>query len=91
MDTPEELRVLLVQILKQKQERSRLVKEFQRRIWTTAEGSRIGNEIEDGLLRDLAYDLDYYEPDSKTRPSDYSYYDDDHLEHIVGSVLELLK
>ena len=75
---------ILQQILRDKSNRKQLIKEFQQQVWHNED---LGNEI----LSELAYDLDFYEPDSALRAEDASYYGDDKLEQEIKSVLKKLK
>jgi hypothetical protein len=75
---------ILEQILSDKSNRKQLIKEFQKQVWHNED---LGNEI----LSELAYDLDFYEPDSTLRAEDASYYGDDKLEQEIKSVLKKLK
>jgi hypothetical protein len=46
-------------------------------------------EVEE-VLRELAYDLDYYVPDERSRAEDPSYYGDDRVEQEIRSALRKL-
>ena len=75
---------ILEKILKYKLNRKELVKQFQEQVWN--------NQItRNEILLDLAYDLDFYEPDSALRSGDPSYYGDEKLEEEVKLALEKLK
>lgn len=63
--------------------RKRLISEFQKLVW----GDPNSNEI----LSELAYDLDFYEPDEALRREDSSYYGDERLEEEIKSTLQRLK
>lgn len=75
---------ILEQILSDKSNRKSLIKEFQDRVWHS-EG------LHKKVLSELAYDLDFYEPDSVLRAADPSYYGDEKLEQEIRSVLKKLK
>lgn len=68
-------------------ERSRLIEEFQQSVWSDKE---LGPEIRDVLLT-LAYDLNFYESNSKTRSEDASYYGDGRLHEEIITALERLE
>lgn len=60
-----------------------LIDEFQQQIWD----DQNANEI----LSELAYDLDFYEPNEKLRRESESYYGDDKLEELLNSAIQKLK
>jgi hypothetical protein len=61
-----------------------LIKEFQNQVWN--------DEIsKNNILSELAYDLDFYEPDSALRLHDHSYYGDEILEREINLALKKLK
>jgi len=43
------------------------------------------------IFDEIAYDLDYYEPDERLRREDLSFYGDDRLEIEIKSALEKLR
>jgi hypothetical protein len=45
---------------------------------------------EEEILGDLAYDLDFYEPDAVKRSEDESFYGDERLEEILSEALKRL-
>src|SRR5687767_4262578 len=75
---------LLNQIFDKKNDRPRLISEFQQIVWNVED---MGDSRE-SILRDLAYDLDFYEPNPETRREDASYYGHERLESEVKSVLD---
>jgi hypothetical protein len=68
--------------------RVKCVKEFQRTVW--AYPAQIGSHEQDRLLRDLAYDLDFFEPNPKARGEDQAYFDDARLSKILAESLAAL-
>lgn len=72
---------ILKKILSEKFNRKQLIKEFQELIWN-------GELSEDETLSQLAYDLDFYEPDDSLRKEDSSYFGDKHLEEEINEVLK---
>jgi hypothetical protein len=58
--------------------RTACVRQFQELI--SGEAEQIGSVSDDRVLRDLAHDLDFYEPDPRVRREDISFYDDAELE-----------
>ena len=83
-----QLVVLLGRIASEPTERPANIRRFQDAVWSGAE--LIGDERVDGILRDVAYDLDMYEPDSARRSEDLSLYGDTKLELVVREALDLL-
>jgi len=79
---------LLGEVLENPANRLDVVKSFQEAVWHTAD--MIGEPWVDEILRDLAHDLDYYEPDPEARSEDPSYYDDRRLEQEIRSAIEKL-
>lgn len=74
---------ILKKILTHKLDRKRLISEFQELIWNDDNA----NEI----LSELAYDLDFYEPNEELRKEDSSYYGDDRLEEEVKLAIQKLQ
>ena len=73
---------ILERILNNALNRKELIKEFQNLIWNDEESIDI--------LKDLAYDLDFYEPNEILRKEDPSYYGDERLEKEIKEVLQKL-
>jgi hypothetical protein len=73
---------ILEKILNDKINRKELIKEFQSQIWNNAEAPEV--------LKDLAYDLDFYEPNEVLRMEDPSYYGDERLEKEVLTAIQKL-
>ena len=68
--------------------RPTLIRNFQKLVWNF--DGIIHNESVDGVIRDLAYDLEYYEPDSLWRAQDPSFYSDNRAtDEIRSALLEL--
>jgi hypothetical protein len=65
--------------------KQKLIKEFQDEVWND-ESIQL-NEI----LLELAYDLDFYEPNEEWRKEDPSYYGDDRLEEVIKTAIQKLK
>lgn len=76
---------ILKNILSNKKERTSLIKSFQERVWNGEEFN--SDERINEILRDLALDLDYYEPDKILRSESPSYYGDKRLESEVTDVI----
>jgi hypothetical protein len=87
----DELILILENILKDDKNRSALVRNFQNEIWLNEE-QELGEDNPDFLiLSELAYDLDYYEPNSKLRQEDSSFFDDEVLFREIKSALNTIK
>lgn len=71
---------ILSRILHDKLNRQKYIAEFQEMIWNS--GSN------DELLSQLAYDLDFYEPNEAIRMEDGSYFGDNELEMLLMEALE---
>lgn len=73
---------LLQKILDNKNKREELIKEFQNLIWDDREAHP--------LLRELAYDLDFYVSSKDVREENPSYFGDEQLEVEISNVIEQL-
>ena len=90
--TTEDIRPLvsiLLSALHQADKRKQLIAEFQQRVWDAPEDLTATQEWE--ILRDLAYDLDFYEPDAKVRAEDSSFYGDERVEREIKTALKKLE
>lgn len=65
-----------------------LIKEFQDEVWND---ESIQDETLNEILSQLAYDLDFYEPNEEWRKESLSYYGDDRLEEVVKSAIQKLQ
>jgi hypothetical protein len=74
---------ILERILNDSGNRMIFIKEFQNLIWNAEESIEV--------LKDLAYDLDFYEPDEVLRMQDPSYFGNERLEKEIKAVLKKLK
>jgi hypothetical protein len=85
----QELIELLERAIADRTLRVRLVKQFQKRVWDS-------NDLDSEphiarVLRDLAFDLDFFEPDEKERADDPALYGEDRLEEEIRSALLKLR
>jgi hypothetical protein len=71
---------IVYKILHDKSNRQKLISEFQEMVWSS--------EVHDDLQSQLAYDLDFYEPDEVLRAEDGSFYGDVELEMLLKEFLE---
>ncbi len=79
---------ILKNILLNKKERTSFIKSFQERVWNGEEFS--SDERINEILRDLALNLDYYEPDKILRSESPSYYGDKRLESEITDAIKLI-
>ncbi len=79
---------ILIRILNEKENRNILISQFQDYIWN--ENPKFDNEEQENILCDLAYDLDFYEPNIAIRNEDKSYYGDEKLEIEIKLALKKL-
>lgn len=56
--------------------RYEIIRRLQDFVWTT---EAVGTSTQDEIFRLLAHDLDFYEPDSRVRREDTSYFGDERL------------
>lgn len=85
MTTVKELSRLLVRVLRDPARRIEHVKRFQQIVWGTND-LQADPEIA-RVLRDLAYDLDLFEPDERERAEDPALYGDARLEQEIRAAL----
>lgn len=74
---------------KSDQKKSELISRFQNHFFL--EEYDFGNELFDEILVNLAYDLEYYEPNPLLRKEDPSFYGDEKLEKKLNDVLEKIQ
>ena len=65
-----------------------LIKKFQDEVWND---ESIQDETLNEILSELAYDLDFYEPNEEWRKESLSYYGDDRLEEVVKTAIQKLQ
>lgn len=80
---------ILLDIINNDSKRIELIKKFQEEIWNISNEEEPGNILE--ILRDLAYDLDFYEPDPSKRNESISYFGDDRLQEEIRSSLKKIE
>ena len=87
--SPDALVALIVEALNNQTTRGSVIRVFQRQV------SEIALDTDDheawGVLHDLAYDLDFYEPDASKRQEDSSYFGDEQAEAIIREALRSLR
>ena len=74
---------ILEKILSDRPNRKILIEQCQELIWN-ADGPA-------DILKNLAYDLDFYEPDHALRKENHSYYDEHDLEKEITITIQKLK
>lgn len=79
---------ILKNILSDKDKREALINEFQEKVWNGTGYS--ADERINEILIELAYDLDFYEPNEDWRKDDPSYYGE-RLKQEIHSALKKLK
>ena len=72
-------------------DRKKLVYDFQETVWNTDNTNDVGDDPVMEVLRDLAYDLEYYVADPKVRAEDPSFYGEDRLEREIKNSLSLIE
>lgn len=70
------------------EERLSHIQKLQDIIWND---ESIQKDILNDILGDIAYDLDFYEPNEKWRDENSSYYGDERLEEVLKIALRKLK
>lgn len=68
--------------------KQKLIKEFQDEVWND---ESIQDENLNEILSELAYDLDFYEPNEEWRKEDLSYYGNDRLEEVIKTAIQKLQ
>ncbi|MDO5615798.1 MAG: hypothetical protein Q4G16_06385 [Cruoricaptor ignavus] len=68
--------------------KEKLIKEFQDEVWND---ESIQDENLNEILSELAYDLDFYEPNEGWQKETPSYYGDDRLEIIIKTIIQKLQ
>lgn len=80
---------LLHSILKSaNSERVKVIKEFQNEVWND---NSIQDQNLNELLSEIAYDLDFYEPNEKWRKEALSFYSNKELEELIKNAIQKLQ
>lgn len=79
---------MLTEVLRNTESRRQRVASFQKEVWNLEPSSEDFPELR--ILRDLALDLDYYDPDPASRPADSARYGDPQLEAKIRSAIQKL-
>jgi hypothetical protein len=79
---------LLIEALQDPRSRSETIKEAQSLVWDLRKVS-MNAEVYD-VLADLAYDLDFFEPNQEMRKEDPSFYGEERLEEEIRVALRKL-
>ena len=89
MKTSTEIINALNQILEANEpERSELINSFQKIAFSD---NQIEDEYLDEIVGDLAYDMDYYEPNEEWRKQDLSFYSEDRLKELISDVIKKIE
>jgi len=86
--TEQEIIEALMQALGDRPRRKEHVKRFQELVWANEDLK--AEPLVVRVFRDLAYELDFFEPDSRVRANNPVLYGDDRLENEIRLALELL-
>jgi len=81
---------ILEEILTNKNQRKELIDDFQKKIWEQ-QNYYTSNEVINSILSELAYDLDFYEPNEEWRKEDPSYYGEERLEQEIKDALRKIE
>ena len=85
----EELKILLYKIQSvYDSHRERYIKEFQEKVWND---ETIQNEEINEMLTEIAYDLDFYDPNKEKRKEFHGYYGSDRLSDEIKSAIDRLE
>ena len=79
------IKQLLIDIKEGKDKKS-LIKQLQYIVWE--DRLPVMNDQKKEILAQLAYDLDFYEPEKVKRLEDSAYYDNKHLVDLINKVLD---
>ena len=79
---------LMDRMLHSSEEFDDLLRDLQGLVWNAADK---GDDIAWGIVRNLVYDLGFYEPDPMRRARDYAFYDKDRALREVKETREKLK
>ena len=88
MASTDELVAILREALQSRSGRKERIGRFQQLVWNLPELDS-GDEARE-VFADLAYDLDYYEPDPRVRGEDPSFYGDERMEEEIREALNKL-
>jgi len=89
MATVEQLLALLVLALREPLRRKESIGKFQKIVWEGLDPA-LPAKVRD-LLRDLAYDLDFFEPRREVRNEDEAFYGHERVEREIRDALEKLR
>lgn len=79
----------MAEVLRADRPRTEAIRSFRNAVWHSS--PLASEEWAWRLLRDLAYDLDYYEPDAKEREEEASYFGDERCRELISSALNDLQ
>ena len=75
-------------LLEKEPVRMELVKSFQNKVWNDEDAK---DEVLNEILSELAYDLDFYEPNEAWRKEDVSYYSDERLNELIKAAIKKIE
>jgi hypothetical protein len=77
---------ILNKILAEKNNKKKLIEDFQQSIWNST-----NNSTAHEILNELAYDLDFYETNEQLLKEDSSYYGDERLVKEIETAINKIK
>ncbi|MEI8366367.1 MAG: hypothetical protein WCF65_08100 [Parachlamydiaceae bacterium] len=77
---------ILYSIIKENYNKSELIEDFQQSVWNSDTET-----VEHEIFNELAYDLDYYEPNEQLRKENSSYYGEERLIKEIESAINKIK
>ena len=81
---------MLEDTLASRRDLAETIDQFQRIVWDTEDADLGGTERSRNIIRDLAYDLDYFESNAEWRRKDPSFYGEDRALELVRKALVAL-
>ena len=91
MLTLDRVRSLLVGLVADPVLRPDEVGEFQQLVWNESEPISGASEEQDEILRSLAYDLDFFEPDDRARAEDPSFFGEERARSEIVEALRAIE
>jgi|DewCreStandDraft_4_1066084.scaffolds.fasta_scaffold101742_2 hypothetical protein len=85
----EQFVLMLKEALNNPANRADIISAFQKDIWNTKAGGEPNEAFT--ILKELAYDLDFYQPDPALRKEDASYYGEERLVEEIADALKRIE
>ena len=80
---------ILKEILSKEKEKQELIKAFQEKVWNEEDYS--SDDRVNEVLSELAYDLDFYQPNKSLKKESPSYYGQERLEKELTEAIDKIK